>query len=194
MGPITNLTAGVQAFTANAFLVAGDRPVLVDTGANFDVVARIRAAVDSLEAIVLTHTHPDHVGNVDAVRDAFGVETWGFDPDQPVVDNPLADGETVQLGDHEYVVIHSPGHKDDHICLYGEEPRTLFSGDLVFHNGSFGRTDLPEGDRELLIESIDRVRSIVGADLAAMYVGHGPDVLESPASHIDLAARMARSA
>ena len=193
MASITNLAAGVQAFTANAFLVDGDRPVLVDTGANFDIVPRIRTSVDTLEAVVLTHTHPDHVGNVDAVRDAFGVETWGYDPDQPAVDNPIADGETVKLGDDGYVAVHTPGHKNDHICLYGEEPHTLFAGDLVFQNGSFGRTDLPEGDREALIESIDRVRSIVGADLAAMYVGHGPDMLEDPASHIDLAARMARS-
>ncbi len=193
MASITNLAAGVQAFTANAFLVDGDRPVLIDTGANFDIVPRIRTSVDTLEAVVLTHTHPDHVGNVDAVRDAFGVETWGYDPDQPAVDNPIADGETVKLGDDEYVAVHTPGHKNDHICLYGEASRTLFAGDLVFQNGSFGRTDLAEGDREALIESIDRIRSVVGADLAAMYVGHGPDVLEDPASHIDLAARIARS-
>jgi len=193
MASITNLSAGVQAFTANAFLVEGDRPVLVDTGANFDIVPRIRTHVDALEAIVLTHTHSDHVGNVDAVRDAFGVQTWGYDPDRPAVDNPTADGETVQLGDDEYVAVHTPGHKNDLICLYGETPHTLFAGDLVFQNGSFGRTDLAEGDRASLIESIDRIRSIVGADLEAMYVGHGPDVLEDPASDIDLAARMARS-
>jgi glyoxylase-like metal-dependent hydrolase (beta-lactamase superfamily II) len=189
---IHNIARGVQAFTSNAFLVAGDRTVLVDTGANFDAVSHVSDDVDDLDAVILTHTHEDHVGNVEAVRDAFDVETWGYDTDQPWVDNPLADEETVTLGDDEYVALHTPGHKDDHLCFYAESAGTLFAGDLVFQNGSFGRTDLAEGDRDLLIQSIDRVLGTVDESLSEMHVGHGPSVIDRPYDDIELASRAAR--
>jgi glyoxylase-like metal-dependent hydrolase (beta-lactamase superfamily II) len=189
---ITNLARGVRAFTSNAFLVTGDRTVLVDTGANFDVVSNVRDHVDSLDAVVLTHTHGDHVGNVDAVRDAFDVETWGFDPTHPAVDHELDDDAAVRLGDHDYRVLHTPGHKDDHVCLYSSSAGVLFAGDLVFENGGFGRTDLEEGDRETLIRSIDRVLETVDEDLSEIHVGHGASIVHNAYGDIELASRAAR--
>ncbi|OVE84121.1 MBL fold metallo-hydrolase [Natronolimnobius baerhuensis] len=193
---ITNLARGVQTFTSNAFLVEGDRPVLIDTGSNFDVVAAVREHVDDLEAVVLTHTHHDHIGNLEAVTDEFGIETWGYDTelDDVSVDHEIADEATVQLGDHEYTALYTPGHKDDHLCFHSSEAGVLFAGDLVFQNGSFGRTDLPEGDRATLIESIDRVLSVVEDDLEAMHTGHGPSVTRNPYRDIELASQLARQA
>jgi len=189
---IQNLARDVQAFTSNVFLVTGDRTVLVDAGANFEVTAAVRNHVDDLDALVLTHTHTDHVDNAEAVAATFDVPVFGFDVDHPAVDEPVADGETVRLGDHEYTALHTPGHKDDHLCFYAPDPAVLFVGDLVFANGSFGRTDLQEGDRDLLIESIDRLRDAVDDDLAAMYAGHGPSVTERPFDDVELAAQAAR--
>jgi len=186
-----NLAAGVQAFTSNAFLVPGDRTVLVDTGANFDAVAAIEARTGGLDAVVLTHTHRDHVGNLQAVKDAFDVEAWGFDPAQDGVDRGIEDEETVRLGDHEYVALHTPGHKNDHLAFYSEEASTLFAGDLVFKNGSFGRTDLEEGDRSLLVESIDRLIAQVDPDVETMHVGHGPSATGGAYRHLELARRFA---
>lgn len=189
---ITNLAAGVQAFTSNAFLVTGDRTVLVDTGANFDIVERLTEHTDDLEAVVLTHTHPDHVGNLEPVTEAFDVDVWGYDPSFDGVDHALGDRDSLRLGDHEYLAVHTPGHKDDHLCLYAAEPKILFAGDLVFQNGGFGRTDLPEGDRRTLIDSIDRVLETIDEELEQLHTGHGPSVLEEPYGHVELAARMAR--
>lgn len=190
MTNIENVAAGVQAFTSNAFLVTGDRTVLVDTGANFDVVSRLDARIDGLDAVVLTHTHPDHVGNVGAVREAFGAETWGYDPSQPPVDHEF-DG-TVRLGDDDFSILHTPGHKDDHVCLYAPSIRTCFAGDLVFAGGAFGRTDLAEGDRGTLIRSIDRLRNTVDPDLAALHTGHGPSVTTDAALTVERAREAAR--
>ena len=190
---ITNLAAGVRAFTSNAFLVTGETTALVDAGANFDVVARLDEQVDALDRVYITHTHPDHVDNVPAVRAAFDVETWGYDPGAEHVDNPIADGETVRIGDHGYDALHTPGHKPDHLCLVSEDAGVCFAGDLVFANGGFGRTDLPGGDRGALVESIDRLRTAVGDDLAALHVGHGPSVTDRPVDDIEVAARAARS-
>ncbi|SEV83968.1 MBL fold metallo-hydrolase [Natrinema salifodinae] len=191
---ITNLARDVQAFTSNVFLVTGDRTVLVDTGANFDVVDAVRSEVDDLDAVVLTHTHRDHVGNLAAVKDAFGVEAWGYDPGIDGVDHAIADEETVRLGDRDYVALHTPGHKNDHLCFYADDGGVLFAGDLIFQNGSFGRTDLEEGDRATLIESIDRVRDRIDSDLAEMHTGHGPSVTSDPDDHVELAGQMARQA
>jgi glyoxylase-like metal-dependent hydrolase (beta-lactamase superfamily II) len=187
---IENLAADVRAFTSNVFLVTGDHTALVDAGANFDVTSMIEDRVTDLDTVVLTHTHRDHVGNVDAVRSAFDVETAGYDPAHPAVDAAL--GETVQVGDHDYTVLHTPGHKDDHVCLYAPDARVCFAGDLVFAGGSFGRTDLEEGDRETLLRSIDRLLDAVEPDLAELHTGHGPSVTDSAYETIEYAARAAR--
>ncbi|NHN58493.1 MULTISPECIES: MBL fold metallo-hydrolase [Halorussus] len=189
---ITNLARDVQAFTSNAFLVEGDRTVLVDTGSNFDAIGKIRDRGADLDAVILTHTHHDHVGNLESVTEAFGVETWGFDASLSAVDNAIADGETVRLGDHDYVALHTPGHKNDHLCFHSADASVLFAGDLVFQNGGFGRTDLPEGDRNRLIESIDRVRETIDESLGEMHVGHGPSVATDPYRDVELAANAAR--
>lgn len=189
---ISNLAQGVRGLSSNAYLVDGDRPVLVDTGSNFDVVGAVSERVGEIEAVVLTHTHPDHVGNLQAVKDAFDVDAWGYDPSIGGVDRAIDDEERIRIGDHEYVALHTPGHKDDHLCFYSEEASVLFAGDLVFQNGSFGRTDLPEGDRETLVESIDRVLEWIDEDLEEMHTGHGPSVTTKPYDHVELSARMAR--
>ena len=189
---IRNLAAGQAGMTSNVFLVDGERTVLVDVGAGFNVVDLARNHVDDVDAVVLTHTHPDHVGNLDAVTDAFGVDVWGFDPDQKGVDHAIDDGDTVQLGDHKYEVLHTPGHKNDHLCLYAPANGVLFAGDLVFANGGFGRTDLPEGDRPTLIESIERLYDRVEGNLTEVHVGHGPSIETNPLQDIELALQAAR--
>lgn len=205
---IVNLAQGVRAFTSNAFLVAGagvasgpdtgddlseGRRVVIDPGNEFDAVERVERHVDDLDAVVLTHTHPDHVGNTDDLVEAFDVDVWGFDPDHDLVDHAIPDGGTVQLGAHEYRALHTPGHKEDHLCFHAPDPGVLFAADLVFAGGSFGRTDLPEGNREELVVSIDRVLAAVSPDLREMHTGHGPSVTDDPYSDIELSARAART-
>lgn len=189
---IRNLAQGIRTFTSNVFLVDGDTTALVDAGANFDIVPKVREFTDDIDAVYLTHTHPDHVGNVDAIREAFDVQTWGYDAGNLAVDNRIEDGERVQIGDDVYEAIHTPGHKDDHLCFFSRGSGVCFAGDLVFANGGFGRTDLPEGDREILIESIDHLREATGDDVTEIHTGHGPSIVTRPQDDLELAARAAR--
>jgi len=189
---IANLALDRDAFTSNVFLVTGERTALVDVGNEFDVVEAIMSHVDDLDVVVLTHTHYDHVANLESVLDAFDVDVVAFDGSANGVSQTLGDGETVQIGDHEYVALHTPGHKDDHLCLYSEDADVLFAGDLVFAGGSFGRTDLDEGDRPTLIESIERVLDVVDEDLREMHTGHGPSVESNPYQTIQMAHQAAQ--
>jgi glyoxylase-like metal-dependent hydrolase (beta-lactamase superfamily II) len=75
-------------------------------------------------------------------------------------------------------VIHTPGHTPGGICLYDATTRTLFSGDTVFEDGSFGRTDLYGGNQSTLVESI---RKLTLLDVRTMYPGHG-DVVSNNAN------------
>lgn len=188
---VDNLAQDVAAFTSNVFYVGGDRPALVDAGANFDIVARLEAAGQTPDRLVLTHTHPDHVGNVTSLVDRFESTVYGYDAGHPAVQQELADGAQIQLGDHTYTVMHTPGHALDHCCLYSDTEGALFGGDLVFQNGGFGRTDLDGGDRNQLLASLSRVRETVD-ELNVIYPGHGPVLNRSPHEQLARAERMAR--
>ncbi len=188
---IRNLAQGQRTMTSNVFLVEGERTVLVDVGTDFDVVSEARNHVDDIDAVVLTHTHYDHVGNLESVKSAFDVDVWGYDTDQAGVDHEITDGETVQLGDHEYLAVHTPGHKDDHLCFYAADSGVLFAGDLIFANGGFGRTDLAEGDRATLVSSIQQLLDLVDG-VTELHCGHGPSVTTNPQHDIEIAAQAAQ--
>jgi len=190
---VTNLTEGSTEFTSNAFLVQPDgdgRTVLVDAG-NDDVVLEHLRESGGLDAVILTHTHGDHVGVLGEVRDEFGVDVWGYDAGSRYVDHAFGEGDTVEMGGAEFAVWHTPGHKEDHACLYSSAERVLFAGDLVFAGGSFGRTDLEEGDRGALVESIRKVLERAD-EVDSLHTGHGPSVEENARKHVEASLRNAQ--
>ncbi len=175
---VTNVTADAETFTCNAFLVEGDRTVLVDAGAYDGVVEAVREHTDTLDAVVLTHQHSDHVARLDAVLDAFDAPLYAYG-DHPRRETELENGDQVFIGDEPFEVVYTPGHADDHVSFVSET--TLFSGDVVVHDdgafdyGSFGRTDMPGQSRERLIESLRALLDEMGEDVKHMYAGHGDE-------------------
>ncbi|WP_158058696.1 MBL fold metallo-hydrolase [Halorussus halophilus] len=175
---VYNVTADAETFTCNAYLSTGARNVLVDAGAMSGVVGEIEDHLEdeSLDAVVLTHQHGDHVAELDSVLDAFDCDCYAYD-DHSRRTHALEDGDTLEIGDETFEAVYSPGHADDHLAFLSET--TIFSGDVVVHNdgafddGSFGRTDMQGQSREREIESIREILERLSPTVEHMYAGHG---------------------
>jgi glyoxylase-like metal-dependent hydrolase (beta-lactamase superfamily II) len=173
---VHNVTADAETFTSNAYLAIGERTTLVDAGAWEGVVDAVREHTDSVDAVVLTHQHGDHVQRLDSVLDAFDAELYAY-AEHPRRDHALADGDELLVGDETCEVVYTPGHADDHVSLVSAN--SLFSGDVVVHDdgafegGSFGRTDRPGQSRETEIESIRELLDRMPDGVEGMYSGHG---------------------
>jgi hydroxyacylglutathione hydrolase len=175
---VHTVTEGAETFTANVYLVTGERTVLIDAGTMAGVEDVVAEHTDDLDAVVLTHQHGDHVGELDAVLDRFDADLLAYG-DHPRRTERIEGGDTIDIGDEQFDVIHTPGHADDHVSLVSET--TIFSGDVVVHDdgafddGSFGRTDMAGQSREVLIESIERILDRLPEGVEQMYAGHGAE-------------------
>lgn len=184
----------VGPLMVNAYIVevpASRKAVVVDPGGDGDaLLGEILDRRLSVEKILLTHGHFDHVGAVRLLRDKTGapVHLHGDDAgrmatarrqgllfglsvdDPPPPDVIVADGDRIAFEGHEFLVLHTPGHTPG--CVTYLCGNMAFAGDLIFA-GSIGRTDLPGGSHERLLESV-REKIFVLPDDTVIYPGHGP--------------------
>jgi len=178
----------------NCFVVrepGSDRGVIVDPG---DEADRLLEAVQTLgiqvEAILVTHTHFDHIGAVAPVAQATGAPVWcpeierqvlanimdyvpwpGFGPFESYqADHTVTGGETLELAGMKIEVLSTPGHSPGHVTYAIENDAALFSGDVLFQ-GSVGRVDLPGGDWPTLLASIETLVERFSPD-TTVYPGH----------------------
>ena len=142
----------------------------------------------NLRMIVSTHRHWDHIGdNAEAViatgatlavhaADRHGLEEpdadsapFSIPPSHPALE--LAEGSKIRFGEITLTVLHTPGHTEGSVCLMSDEERVLLSGDTLFA-GAWGRTDLPGGDAEAMVDSLSRLATL--EDGLTVLPGHGP--------------------
>lgn len=185
---ITNLAENSEDFTGNVWLISGEENVLIDVGTG-DSWQNIQE-LDSVDKVVITHSHYDHVDNLPKVLDKFSPDIYAFEPDNlPVDSEKVREGDVLELAGTDFKIFHTPGHRNDSVCLYSPEEKILFAGDLLFPEGGFGRTDLEEGDRDPLIDSIEKIAEL---DVEEMYCGHDPAATENVNQQIQNSLEEAR--
>jgi hydroxyacylglutathione hydrolase len=178
----------------NCFLArsqGGDRAVMIDPG---EEAPRLLQAIEdagvTLDAILLTHTHFDHVGAVAPVARATGAPVYCPQLEVPVLqdvmafvpwpgfgpyeswdpEHTVAGGETLELAGLTFDVIFTPGHSPGHVTYAVRDEAALLSGDVLFQN-SVGRTDLPGGHGPTLMRSIASLLERFEDD-TVVYPGH----------------------
>ncbi len=169
----------------------GERCVVIDPG---DEPERLLGAIDQLgvevDAILLTHTHFDHIGAVAPLARETGAEVWCPEIELPVLadimsyvpwpgfgpfesyeaEHSVTGGEHLALAGLEIDVHSTPGHSPGHVTYAVPDELAIFSGDVLFQ-GSVGRVDLPGGDWPTLLESI-RTLTDAYPEETTVYPGH----------------------
>ncbi len=174
-------------YAPNVYLVVGGEAALIDSG-YFDTEATEERleyieslAPLKLSYILVTHTHPDHVGGCQSIREATGakivvhsagaaqLENYGV-----MADRLVDDGDTLDIGGVRLEVVHTPGHTLDSICFHMGEGGILFTGD---HIVGFGTSviDVPGGD---VAQYLDSLKKLLGLRISLICPGHGPLVRE----------------
>lgn len=184
-------TFQVTPFFENCFVVCdGGEALAIDPG---EVTPRmLRLLADhTVRAIVNTHCHCDHCGGNAELKEATGADLLIHREDLPLLrsmeaqarmfgieveaspepDGFMSEGDVLTVGAANFKVLHTPGHSPGHVVLVGEG--VAFVGDVLFA-GSIGRTDLPGGDYQQLLDSI-RTKLMGLPDETIVYSGHGPE-------------------
>lgn len=188
----------VGPFQSNCHIVAcsdTSDAVIFDAG---DEASRILAAVRrmgvAVKAVINTHAHIDHVTGLAGVVDALGVPVFMHREEAPMYEGVgqqalmfglapprivpihrwLAEGDVINVGKLRGEVMLMPGHSPGHIIVVfkDEAPPRAIVGDVLFQ-GSIGRTDLPGGDHEVMMKTLERFLPM--PDATVVYSGHGPE-------------------
>jgi hydroxyacylglutathione hydrolase len=187
----------VGPFQENCYVIGDEDSgtgALIDPG---DEAPRIALTVErmglSISQIIVTHAHIDHVGAIAPLTDEFLCPVLMHEeaeamlqtaPQQammmgmrfgkvPKVERRIADDEVLEVGNLRLRSLYTPGHAPGHLAFYAEEQEVVFSGDALFA-GSVGRTDLPGGSMEVLMNSISE-RLLPLPDGTQVLSGHGPE-------------------
>jgi len=173
----------------NTYIVGtGAQRLLLDTGQGIDRYGELLAGAlaecgASLDRIVLTHAHPDHIGGVEQVRARHGDLPLRKMPlpasDRGLAVEPLGDGDIVEVEGATLEAVWTPGHASDHLCFVLREEKVLFTGDMVLGAGT--TVIPPDGD---LGDYLDSLRRLLALDIDRIFPAHGP-AIEEPKRKIE---------
>ncbi|MGB0850506.1 MAG: MBL fold metallo-hydrolase [Bacteroidia bacterium] len=186
-------------FAENTYILSDEdnNAIIIDPGMyHADENARFFEYMNSQNLkpfrMILTHAHLDHVFGVNWVNETYGLVPEVHQDDKFIYDNAatvahqyglkmdnliaplvgLQDGSEFEFGGEKISVFLAPGHSPGSVCFYVDSQKVLIAGDVIFQ-GSIGRTDLPGGSYDVLMNSIhSKVMTL--SDEVTIYSGHGP--------------------
>jgi glyoxylase-like metal-dependent hydrolase (beta-lactamase superfamily II) len=180
---ITRFTLG--NLRSNCYVVTEEKKaIIIDPGYESDDVIRyIKKNELIVEAIYVTHGHPDHVGGVKQMKEAFGCVVYAPAKDriwmgkssynqigyEIPVDTWVKEGDVINHINQAFTVYETPGHSEGSTVLHANQ--VLFSGDTLFFQ-SIGRTDIPLSDPQVIYQSIKKMYQLFDED-TIVYPGHG---------------------
>ncbi|WP_106497149.1 MBL fold metallo-hydrolase [Lentibacillus sp. Marseille-P4043] len=178
----------------NCYIVYNEQhAIIVDPGSDAEkVVSFIEQEKVAPKAIVLTHAHFDHIGAVEALRSHYGIDVYLHQEEKDWLEDPKLNGSSLFIGEEiktrkaeksltpgklqiatfTFNILHTPGHSPGSVSIVCQDKSIVFGGDALFQQG-IGRTDLPGGNMEQLINSI-REKLYHLDDSYVVYPGHGP--------------------
>ncbi len=185
-------TATVGALATNCYLVGADEAdciLMIDPGGEPQALLQQAARIGkSVQALLLTHGHVDHIAAAAAIQRATAAKVYAHAADAEIINKPdpywaslvggaegcrvdveLGEGDQLHLAGLDITVMHTPGHSPGGVCFVTAD--AAFCGDTLFA-GSIGRTDLPGGDEQEMVASLTRLVSSL-ADDTRLYPGHG---------------------
>lgn len=174
---------------SNSYLIIDERPFLVDTGDGSnkqEILAFIKKYLPAsdLDLIINTHCHFDHIGGNEFLSKETGAKIAVHKLDassmESKVDILLENSDFV----NSFKVIHTPGHSPGSICLYNKNSKVLLTGDTVFSNGYPGRTDLPGGSLDQMVDSLKKLSRL---SVNILLPGHYEPILENGGESIQKA-------
>ena len=183
----------VGSYQANCYIVFNDEneAIIIDPGAQpFDILKAVEERNLKVSKILLTHAHPDHFGALKEVREKLNVPAYISTKDEVMLEDRSGnlgemlgiksetlkadvifnENDYIDFGNKKIQVILTPGHTPGGACFLLDD--ILFTGDTLF-SGSIGRTDLPGGDYDTIMESLRELMNLP-ADTVVL-PGHGPE-------------------
>lgn len=171
----------------NTWVLGPGPSVIIDPGPQDE--GHIRSVLDEavhVEAILLTHHHPDHAEAAGRVAEASGARVHAFHPQG--TERGLRTGEVIEVGPMRLRVLQTPGHTADHASYLLDGEGSLFTGDAVLGRGT-SVVDPPDGDMAAYVHSLHSMRDLAPR---VLYPGHGPVVFDAPAKLNTYIAHRAR--
>lgn len=172
----------------NTYIVGdGSASIVIDPGvpdsAHLEAVAAAGARLGGVQAIVVTHAHPDHMGGARELAEFLVIPVLAVSRATngvPFAARELAEGEVILFGSQALQVLLTPGHRFDHCCLWHAPTGQLFAGDLMAGRGTVVIAP-PDGDMRAYLASLHRLRAL---PLTRIWPGHGP-AIDDPLARIE---------
>ena len=181
------------AYQTNCYIIYNNdlNAVIIDPGAEADKIFKVIDEYNlKIDKIILTHAHPDHFGAIEEVRNKYNIKVYMCDKDRDMLENRskelssmlgidssgikadifLKEDDEIEFFDKKFKVIETPGHTPGGMCLLID--KVLIAGDTLF-KGSIGRTDLPGGDFDVIMKSLEKLMKL--DDDILVLPGHGPE-------------------